>query len=274
MRYIYVILFIFSSVIIFAQDYVPIDTAILSCSYFYDFQEDSLSRASIKSEEMTLLIGSHCSLFAGTNELYRDSVLKAHSNEPFDQTYLQTITPLIQGTTTNRFCRYQIRNGYLADSVVFTCYLNKKNLKVKESNKINWEIEASRDTVILGYNCLKASAELWGRKYIAWFTIDIPISCGPYKFCGLPGLIISISDTKKQHCFNIKEIKASQQVIYYLNEQYVDITARDYVKGLEYYYADLFNRLSGGGVITIEDDGRKARILNGIKSKNNNIERY
>lgn len=277
MRYIYVLLLFFSSAITFAQDYVPIDTAIFSCSYFYDFQEDSLEKSSVQSEEMTLLIGSHCSLFLGTNELYRDSILLAHSNEPFDQNYLQRIAPLMQGTTIHRYCRYHIYNSYLADSILFTTYLNSRNLKVKENNKINWEIEANQDTVILGYKCLKASTELWGRKYISWFTLDVPISCGPYKFSGLPGLIIQISDTEKQHCFTInkvKDIKGKQQAIYYLNEDYAEITAKDYAKSLQYYFTDLYNRVSSGGFVTFQDEESRARSLNRLKSRNNYIEKY
>jgi len=229
------------------------------------------------SEEMTLLIGRHSSLFLGTNELYRDSVLKAHSNEPFDQNYLNKITPLIQGTTVNRMCRYHIYNNYLADSIVFTTYLNKKNLKVTESNKITWEIEANKDTVISGYKCMKASTELWNRKFIAWFTLEIPIGYGPYKFCGLPGLIVKISDTENQHCFTlnaVKEIKEKQQAIYYPNKNYIEISSEDYVKSLQYYFADLYNRVSSGGFVTFKDDERMARSLNKIRSRNNNIEKY
>lgn len=277
MKNTYILLLIFSTSLTFAQDYISIDTALISCSYFYDFQEDSLDRSSVASEEMTLLIGRHSSLFLATNELYRDSVLMAHSDEPFDQNYLNKITPLIQGTTVYRMCRYHIYNNYLTDNIIFTTYLNKKNLKVTESNKMTWKIEANRDTVISGYKCLKASTELWNRKFIAWFTLEIPISYGPYKFYGLPGLIIKISDTQNQHCFTIntvKETKEKQQAIYYLNENYIEISAEDYVKSLQYYFADLYNRVSSGGFVTFKDDERMARSLAKIRSRNNNIERY
>ena len=124
---------------------------------------------------------------------------------------------------------------------------------------------------------MKASAELWGRKFIAWFTLEIPVSYGPYKFCGLPGLIINISDTENQHCFTInavKEIKEKQQAIYYQNKDYIEITAEDYVKSLQYYFADLYKRVASGGVVTFQDDEHMARSLDKIRSRNNNIEKY
>ncbi len=277
MRYLLVLSFVFSSAVIFAQNYVPIDTAVLSCSYFYEFQEDSTDRSSMASEEMTLLVGRHSTLFLATNQLYLDSVLRAFSGKPFDQTHLKKFTPLVQGTTVNLYCGFHIYNNYMANSILFTNYLNNKYLKVIESNKINWKIEAYRDTVISGYKCLKASAGLWGRKFNAWYTLNIPLSYGPYKFCGLPGLIVQISDSKKQHCFtlnSIKNIKDKKQAIYYLNENYIEITAKDYVKSLQYYFADLYNRVSTGGVVMFQDDERKARSLDRIRSRNNYIEKY
>ena len=49
--------------------------------------------------------------------------------------------------------------------------------------------------------CQKALGEFRGRKYIAWFTSDIPLSDGPWKFCGLPGLILAVQDTEAYFVF-------------------------------------------------------------------------
>ncbi|MBQ9711993.1 MAG: GLPGLI family protein [Bacteroidales bacterium] len=47
---------------------------------------------------------------------------------------------------------------------------------------------------ILGYRCMKASTFYGGRHYTAYFTPEIPISDGPWKFHGLPGMILKVSD--------------------------------------------------------------------------------
>lgn len=277
MKLAYFILLIFSSLAIFAQDYIPIDTAELSCTYFYDFQEDSVDPSSIRSELMTLLIGRHSSLFSATNLLYQDSISMANSNEPFNQSHVDNLISQVQGRTTNRYCRYHLYNNYPAGTILFTTYLNKKYLKVIESNEINWQVENSKDTTIAGYKCLKASTELWNRKFIAWFTLEVPLNYGPYKFCGLPGLIVKVYDTEKQHCFTINSvnaIKEKQQAIYYKDKKYIHITAEEYTKSIEYHFAELYNRVSAGGFVTFEDDANKARALNKIRSRNNNLERY
>ena len=54
---------------------------------------------------------------------------------------------------------------------------------------------------VLGYTCQQATADFRGRRWTAWFTTDIPISDGPWKLGGLPGLILKAYDERQQHVF-------------------------------------------------------------------------
>ena len=54
---------------------------------------------------------------------------------------------------------------------------------------------------VLGYTCQQATADFRGRRWTAWFATDIPISDGPWKLGGLPGLILEAYDEGKQHVF-------------------------------------------------------------------------
>ena len=58
---------------------------------------------------------------------------------------------------------------------------------------LQWKIEG-KDSVIAGYHCRAATTSLRGRRWRAWFTLDIPVSDGPWKLCGLPGLILRATD--------------------------------------------------------------------------------
>ncbi|MBQ9177619.1 MAG: GLPGLI family protein [Prevotella sp.] len=60
---------------------------------------------------------------------------------------------------------------------------------------LDWQME-QRDTTILGYSCQAATAELRGRTWRVWYTEEIPIADGPWKLCGLPGLILKADDTE------------------------------------------------------------------------------
>ncbi|MCJ7932734.1 MAG: GLPGLI family protein [Chryseobacterium sp.] len=59
---------------------------------------------------------------------------------------------------------------------------------------------------IQGYKCKKATGKAGKRMYIAWFTYEIPINDGPYKFKGLPGLVLKVYDENKFFNFELLSI--------------------------------------------------------------------
>jgi len=69
-----------------------------------------------------------------------------------------------------------------------------------------WEILTDTLTVA-GYLCQKAICRYRGRDFVAWFAPDIPINNGPWKFGGLPGLILKIYDTEKHYVFECIQIR-------------------------------------------------------------------
>lgn len=63
---------------------------------------------------------------------------------------------------------------------------------IKDSlNVMEWELNEKFD-VILGYTCQEATSSYGGRTYRAYFTSEIPIPNGPWRFHGLPGLILKV----------------------------------------------------------------------------------
>lgn len=60
---------------------------------------------------------------------------------------------------------------------------------------------------ILNFNCQKAVTEIYGREFTVWFTPDIPVSDGPWKLYGLPGLILEAHSKDNHHNFYATSIK-------------------------------------------------------------------
>lgn len=60
---------------------------------------------------------------------------------------------------------------------------------------MKWKISQDEAKEIGGFACEKAVATFRGRTYEAWFSPDVPVSSGPFKFFGLPGLILEIKST-------------------------------------------------------------------------------
>ncbi|MCQ9641900.1 GLPGLI family protein [Chryseobacterium sp. WG14] len=74
--------------------------------------------------------------------------------------------------------------------------------KIEEAVTLDWKI-TDHTKRINELKVQQAETNFGGRKWIAWFTPEIPLSYGPYKFNGLPGLIIEIYDTRKNYFFQL-----------------------------------------------------------------------
>jgi len=59
---------------------------------------------------------------------------------------------------------------------------------------MQWEI-TGEEKKIGSYSCVKAGSRFRGRDYTAWFTPDLPVTFGPWKMGGLPGLILELQDS-------------------------------------------------------------------------------
>lgn len=77
------------------------------------------------------------------------------------------------------------------------------NIGYNEDLKFNWKIDAQKEK-IGAYNAQKATTEYGGRKWTAWFTADIPLQDGPFKFHGLPGLIVKVTDDGNNYSWELK----------------------------------------------------------------------
>lgn len=80
-----------------------------------------------------------------------------------------------------------------------------KFLTIKDSLTIfNWKIEA-KTKKIHGYTCQLATTSFRGREYEAWFATDLPQG-GPWKYDGLPGLILDIRSIDNYIHFSTESI--------------------------------------------------------------------
>lgn len=99
-----------------------------------------------------------------------------------------------------------IYKNYVSKKLTLNENLGMFNYSIQESiPTIDWKIQS--DTMhILNYSCQKAICQFRGRNYEAWFTPDINISEGPWKFSGLPGLILKVTESKGFFIFECKSV--------------------------------------------------------------------
>lgn len=72
--------------------------------------------------------------------------------------------------------------------------------------KFKWKITGNKRK-IGDYDCQEATTSFRGRDWSVWFATAIPVSDGPWKFYGLPGLIIEAEDSKKEFAFRLTSIE-------------------------------------------------------------------
>lgn len=76
----------------------------------------------------------------------------------------------------------------------------------KSTDKISWKISPEMKEKNQ-MKLQKATAKFGGRNWEAWFNKDIPFSEGPFKFNGLPGLIVEVEDTRGNFKFELIKIE-------------------------------------------------------------------
>ncbi len=115
-----------------------------------------------------------------------------------------------------------------------------------------WTLEEDTDS-FLGHPCQKATCRWRGRDYVAWFAPDIPIRRGPWKFGGLPGLIMKIHDVDSLYVFEAVAIEKGNFPIYqYPKEEFMKST-RTHTWKLQIAYNR--NYLKTAGIRSFNEDG-------------------
>ena len=121
---------------------------------------------------------------------------------------------------------------------------------------MKWEL-LQGDSTIAGYQCQKAKTRLFGRDYIAWYAPEVELPYGPYKFCGLPGLIFKVQDTEDNFSFTLTGLQKVKGYapIYMYDKSAVTKSSRKAVRQMyKNYCADPVKALTGDGSITVSTD--------------------
>ena len=137
-------------------------------------------------------------------------------------------------------------------------------------SEIDWVIVEDSTKTILDYQCVMATTDYHGRKWTVWFTPEIPLTDGPWKFCGLPGLIMEASEPSGQHCFTVTGIETSSQPIFpVFNTEYEKMDRKDMLRAERHYRENsraMFKAATGyelgGGVdAPVTEESRKYDYL-------------
>jgi GLPGLI family protein len=268
MRILIIVLFITLAIPSFAQirfDYpiTEIEPVDLMITYSLDFKEDTLNLYYTRHEKMVLFIGENTSKFLSWNMYKIDTILRGISN-------FEELQALYLNERPNPKLFYMIFKNYPPGAITYIEHIPSNTFRYKEELDIfSWELHPETDT-ISGHFVQKATTKYGGRKWVAWFCSDIPYSDGPYKFSGLPGLILSVYDTREHYVFKMQIIeKPAEELMIDLTEKdFVEVSKQEFFKAKDSFYGNIISRAKEAG-LSSESQQTAAR---NVSEKNNPIE--
>ena len=237
-RVLIVLCFWCSFVTLFSQQHADI---IIS----YDSGRMDFSKDIVVNEKMTLLCNKDISKYFNDISQWSDSLSSTPGGEQKlkDIIMANCVTQMPDGSIRVDYTKGPVKNIYtyvLTDNnegqlTHYDKWGNEKRFYKEPIDEISWEIGDSTKN-ILGYECVIAEADYHGRHWTVWFTPEIPVSFGPWKLHGLPGLILS-ADTGDGFDFIATGIQTSDRVItpVYGSENYSKTDRKKALADEEYY---------------------------------------
>ncbi|SHL31446.1 GLPGLI family protein [Chryseobacterium contaminans] len=203
-RKLHVIIFLFLFIKLFSQNQRFI--------YEYEYISDSTNIQDKRNELMYLDITPGFSRFYSGATFKNDSISKAIFDKQMKAT--GKIENMQQSAASkSNTIKYTVIKDYSDNKLFFITRMGRTKYNVSDNRTIQWTVHPEKNKV-KEYNVQKATADFGGRKWTAWFSADIPVQDGPYKFRGLPGMILKIQDATGSHSFTLAGIrKLSDQEI-------------------------------------------------------------
>ncbi len=178
------------------------------------------TNAEKKTELAYLDSDGKTSYFYSENSLKRDSLMeRMRATRNFDRNQMQNLRSNIN---------YTIEKDLSSQSLVYKSRIGRDQYSYNESPSLNWKILP--ETVKIGdYQTQKAETTFGGRTWFAWFTPEIPLQDGPYKFSGLPGLIVKAQDSKGDYSFDLMQTKKIAEIQQpQTRGQYINLSKKKY----------------------------------------------
>lgn len=185
------ILFIFAASFLQAQNHRFI--------YEYKFVSDSTQKDNTTSEMMFLDITKNGSKYYSREVYVQDSITKAD----IEKQLKAGISNINIKRNDKGKVRYKVTKDYSKNKTFFNTKIGTDSYKVLEDRTLDWKVLPEKQK-IGSWEAQKATTEFAGRKWTAWFAEELPFNDGPYKFKGLPGLIVKISDDTNSHSMELR----------------------------------------------------------------------
>lgn len=205
------------------SDYKIIDEPAYECIFDYIISLNDKNDQPIKENYTTILqIGKNAGRFLDYSNYRTDSLVFAkNTNEE-----LWAKSAMDARSSEYKFTGDILLN-YPEGELTYTDVVIPVYEEYTESfPAMEWQIEEEQDT-ICGYICTRATGSYGGRDWEVWFAEEIPSDLGPWKFSGLPGLIMAAKDSEGIHEFKAISFREGSTPIAKPNNPLIQKTGRE-----------------------------------------------
>ncbi len=195
-----------------AKEVRDIEPAILEVIYLKKTVTDTLDReADFHTTYMALRAGRTASMFFSVPHMQEDTMQYYHPKLYWERERIAAEQRRLTGAERPRlfplFTSEVIYKNIPAGKVQVNNLFGLTHWTYTEPwEKPQWTLLPDTDEV-MGYQCQMAVCHYRGRRWTAWFTLDIPLPEGPWKLCGLPGLILKARDHRGDYEFTAESIR-------------------------------------------------------------------
>ncbi|WP_312825578.1 GLPGLI family protein [Epilithonimonas sp.] len=250
--------------------------------YEYKFISDSTNLEDVKTEMMLLDTTKDGSKYYSYTVFNSDSIMKVD----LEKQLAATGSINVKSDMRKGDVRYSVTKTYPDYKINLHRRLGMDAYNISDDRKINWKISSDKEK-IAEWNAQKAEADFAGRHWMAWFSTEIPIQDGPYKFNGLPGLIVKIEDKTGSHKLELKGIKNIKKEldINVFDAKEIAVNSKQFQKVIKEYENDPTKgikqiQMGGTSIVLTGKDGTSTKIAKEqeerlkarIKKDNNRIE--
>lgn len=222
-------------------DYDVVDTSRIAVGYKAIYRNSPNSHLEVRYK---LLCGEATSLFYSVAQHYTNMARYKNgwSEEELEEFYAAGDCTIVIPTeiyTTKEEMRIR-HNIPFADDIIYEYTLPTADIK--------WQL-TDETCEIHGYNCAKASAIFEGRKWNVWFTMEIPISEGPWLLRGLPGLILLAEESEGDFRFEMEGIAKESEEMRLYKWSTKQITKKQWMKYERGALQNPYSQFSQGGKV-------------------------
>ena len=231
-----------------------IDRAYMKCLYRYVYLNDTLT-GKTKNDLLVLQIGTRISKCFSHYSNQVDSLSALPNGDMIIGKMINDAMnngEFMRGNYPHKRLKTYIYKNYPEGRMTVTDVLILQDYRYVDSlHAQTWTMgDSTRE--VLGYTCQQATADFRGRRWTAWFATDIPVSNGPWKLGGLPGLILEAYDEGQQHVFTAVGLERVKDEPIIFNRSFGDNQKFEQTNRLEFLRSKKKSLMDLNGYIQME----------------------